>query len=193
MKKILAILVFLIGFLNASNEEILLDSANAYLITMNDVASKNDLTQRAKAIVIFPTVRKAGFIVGGLYGRGVAMIKNSSDSWNVVKAEIANGSIGFQIGYESNYMVLFVMNDKTLQSMLKSNIKLGADATVSIYKASASAGAIDVFDKDIYAYTSKSGAFAGISLGGFVLNLKTNEVYKESIYGYDNLIKAVSK
>lgn len=193
MKKILAILVLVIGALNAANEEILLDSANAYLITMDKVSQRAELVDRSKAIVIFPTVKKAGFIVGGLYGRGVAMIKNSAGGWSIVKAEIANGSIGFQIGYESNYMVLFVMNDKTLDSMLKSNLKLGADATASIFHASASVGAIDVFDKDIYAYTSKSGAFAGVSLGGFVLNIEADSVYSSSVYGYDNLIKSINK
>ncbi|QKF65137.1 lipid-binding SYLF domain-containing protein [Campylobacter corcagiensis] len=193
MKKILAILVFVVVSLNAANEEILLDCANAYLITMDKVSQRKELVDKSKAIVVFPTVRKAGFIVGGLYGRGVAMIKSPSGAWSIVKSEIANGSIGFQIGYESNYMVLFVMNDKTLQSMLKSNLKLGADATASIFHASASVGAIDVFDKDIYAYTSKSGAFAGVSLGGFVLNIESNTVYNSSVYGYDNLIKAVNK
>lgn len=191
MRRVILVILLAFGVANA-NEEILLEAANAYSITMDGKPVEAGLVSNSRAIIIFPTVRKAGFIVGGLYGKGVAMIKNSAGGWSVVSAEIANGSIGFQIGYESNYMVLFVMNDRTLESMYKSNIKLGADATVSIYKASASVGAVDVFDKDIYAYVSKSGAFAGASLGGFVLNIETDKVYSSSIYGYENLMKVVN-
>ncbi|NLY04219.1 MAG: lipid-binding SYLF domain-containing protein [Campylobacter sp.] len=192
MKKILTILMLLIGILHAK-EEILLDSANAYAITMKEVESRSVLAEKSKAIIIFPTVKKAGFIVGGLYGRGVAMIKDRNSGWSIVQAEIANGSIGFQIGYEDNYMVLFIMNDKTLNSILKSRLKLGVDATVSLYKASASVGAIDVFDKDIYAYVDKTGAFAGASFGGFVLNVETKKSYDPSVYGYENLTNMVNR
>ncbi|CZE47679.1 lipid-binding SYLF domain-containing protein [Campylobacter geochelonis] len=192
MKKIL-IAIFLIALsLHAAKEEILLNSANAYVLTMQKISHKNALVERAKAILIFPTVKKVGFIIGGLYGEGVVMIKNGS-SWKINKAEITNASIGFQIGYEDNYVVLFVMNDKTLQSMLKAEMKLGADATASIWKASASVGSIDVFDKDIYAYMSKTGAFAGASLGGFVLNIDKSVVYNHNSYGYKNLLDVIER
>ena len=187
--------IFLIFFLIFTNiharEENLLNAANAYTLTMqNSGAAVSEFVNKSKAIIIYPSVKKLGFVIGGLYGDGVAMIKNQN-SWQVYSSEIVNASIGFQIGYEDNYMVLFVMNEKTLNTMFNSNIKFGADATASIYKASASVGAVDVFDKDIYVFVSKAGAFAGASVGGFVVSIDGSKPYNKNIYGYENLIQTV--
>ncbi|PSM51516.1 putative lipid-binding protein (SYLF/DUF500 domain) [Campylobacter blaseri] len=191
MKKILIALMLV--FLNLhAKEEILIDSANAYTLTMQDVVIKNSLKDKSKAILIFPTVKKVGFVVGGMYGAGVAIVKNSP-SWSVYKAEISNASIGFQIGYEDNYLVIYIMDDETLNKVSNSNLKIGVDATASIWEASASAGAVDVFNKNMYAYVNKKGVFAGASIGGSVLKIDLSSRYSNSYYGYSRLMNAIGK
>lgn len=183
MKKILICFLVMFGNLWALNEEILISSANAYVITMEDVDIKNKLVEKSKAILIFPSVKKVGFIVGGLLGDGVCLMKNS-DSFIPMKAKISNASIGFQVGYENNYMVIFIMDDETLNNILNSKASLSLDATASIYKLSATVGAINAFNKNIYAYTNKSGIFAGASLGGFKISVDTKSIYKTQSYGF---------
>lgn len=195
MRKILVIfsLTFAVFINLNANDEILLDSSNVYELTMRDVDfDKQSLVDKSRAILIFPSVKKVGFIVAGMYGNGVALIKNGSN-FNAYEASISNGSIGFQIGYEDNYMVLFVMNDEILNSMINANIKLGVDATVSLYKASASVGAVSVFDKDVYAFVNKAGAFAGVNIGGFVVNIDTNRMFNNNSYAFKNLVKTINK
>lgn len=195
MRKILVIfsLTFAVFINLNANDEILLDSSNVYELTMRDVDfDKQSLVDKSRAILIFPSVKKVGFIVAGMNGSGVALIKNGS-SFSAYKASITNGSIGFQIGYEDNYMVLFVMNDETLNSMINANIKLGVDATASLYKASASVGAVSIFDKDIYAFVDKTGAFAGVNIGGFVVNIDTNRMFNNNSYAFKNLVKTINK
>lgn len=189
MKKIIFSLFIFFTSIYA-NEEILLDAANAYSLTMKDAKISSELINSARAIVIYPSVKKLGFIVGGLYGEGVVMIRNGA-SWQIYNSEIVNASLGFQIGYEDNYMVLFVMNSDTLNSMLRSNLKLGADATVSVYKVSANIGVVDILDKDIYVFVSKTGAFAGVSVGGFVVSMDGSKIYRKDTFGYKELLKAV--
>ncbi|NLK66610.1 MAG: lipid-binding SYLF domain-containing protein [Campylobacteraceae bacterium] len=189
MRKVFLVL-FLVFNLSYAKEEVMLSASNAYTLTMQEASGTEGLVSSAKAIIIYPSVKKLGFVIGGLYGDGVAMIRNGS-SWKIYSSEIVNASIGFQIGYEDNYMVLFVMNDKTLNSMFDSRLKLGADATVSVYKASASIGAVDLFDQDIYVFVSKAGAFAGASIGGFVVSIDGNKQYRRDTYGYDSLIQTV--
>ena len=194
MKKILIILsLFFLALNSHAKDEDLLNASNAYELTMREAnVDKKSLVDSSKAILIFPSVKKVGFIVAGMYGNGVALIKNGLN-FSAYEASISNGSIGFQIGYEDNYMVLFVMNDEILNSMINANIKLGADATVSLYKASASVGAVSVFDKDVYAFVNKAGAFAGVNIGGFVVNIDTGKIFNQNSYAFENLVKTIKK
>lgn len=191
MKKILIILM-IFAFSLYGKEEILINSANAYTVTMKDVQMKKSLVDSARAILIFPSVKKVGFVVGGMHGDGVAILKNSNP-WSVYSAEISNASIGLQIGYEDNFIVMFIMDDETLNKVINSNLKVGVDATASILDASANVGAIDVFNKSIYAYMTKTGAFAGASIGGSALKIDLNSKYNTSYYGYERLMNNVKE
>jgi len=189
MKKFLVLLCFVLNFSHA-NEEMLLSSANAFKVVMGSNTTTTSLVNNAKAIIIFPSVKKIGFVVGGMYGEGIAMMKNGL-TYNIYKAEISNGSLGFQIGYEDNYMVAFVMTDKLVESMIKSQLTLSADATASIMNASANIGTMDAFTRDIYVYVTKSGVFAGVSLGGSVISINQGVAYGTSSYGGQTLLNYV--
>ena len=79
MKKFL--LVFLSLFVFASfakaddGKELMLSSTHAYYSVMDEYIGVETLLAKSKAILIFPTVKKIGFIVGGMYGKGVALVK----------------------------------------------------------------------------------------------------------------------
>lgn len=189
MRKFLAIFAFLSVFLTHSQaqDETILNSANAFSLVMQG-KNVGEIVQNSKAILIFPSVKKLGFIVGGMFGEGV-MVQNGV----VYKAEISNASLGLQIGYEDNYLVIFVMSDAILNKIRNSSITLGADATVLAGNYTANTGTLNALTQDVYVFTNKSGIFVGASLGGVVLEMDGSKIYSQNSYGYTNLIEAIER
>ena len=93
--------------------------------------SLTDFWTRARCVVVMPDLKKAAFIVGGEYGKGV-MSCRAGDQWSApVFMQLAKGSWGFQAGVEQADVVLLVMNEKGVQKLLQNKVTLGADASVA--------------------------------------------------------------
>ena len=189
MKKFI-IALFLLFNAAFAEDELIIDSASAYSSVMRTNSQYKYLAQQARAIVIFPSVKKLGFIIGGMYGEGI-VIYNNDGARSVGGAEISSASIGLQIGYEDNYLVIFVMNDSVIEKMRKSQITLSGDATAVAGNYSADSGAIDVLNQDMYVFTNKGGLFAGVSLGGSVLETKNNRAFNPNTEGYALLMRVI--
>ena len=189
MKKFIIALSLLLSAAFAE-DELIIDSASAYSSVMRTNSQCKYLAQQARAIVIFPSVKKLGFIIGGMYGEGI-VIYNKDGARTVGGAEISSASIGLQIGYEDNYLVIFVMNDSVIEKMRKSQITLSGDATAVAGNYSADSGAIDVLNQDMYVFTNKGGLFAGVSLGGSVLETKNDRAFNPNTEGYALLMRVI--
>ncbi len=189
MKKFI-IALFLLFNAAFAEDELIIDSASAYSSVMRTNSQYKYLAQQARAIVIFPSVKKLGFIIGGMYGEGI-VIYNNDGARTVGGAEISSASIGLQIGYEDNYLVIFVMNDSVIEKMRKSQITLSGDATAVAGNYSADSGAIDVLNQDMYVFTNKGGLFAGVSLGGSVLETKNDRAFNPNTKGYALLMRVI--
>src|SRR3982750_3301970 len=86
---------------------------------------------RARCVALIPALKKAAFVFGGEYGKGV-MSCRAGDGWSApVFVQIAKGSWGFQAGAEQVDLVLLVMNDSGVQKLLQNKVTLGADASVA--------------------------------------------------------------
>src|SRR5258707_10328217 len=90
-----------------------------------------DLLDKAECVIVFPSVLKAAFIVGGSYGRG-AMVCRSGEHftgpWGAPSmAALEGGSLGFQLGGQATDFVLLIMNPRGATAILNSKVKLGAD------------------------------------------------------------------
>src|SRR5439155_19955052 len=94
-----------------------------------------ELLDKARCVVVMPWVLKAAFVVGGSYGRGTMVCRTGKDfsgPWGApAMYALEGGSIGLQIGGEATDFVLLVMNDRGADSLLRSKVKLGADASVA--------------------------------------------------------------
>ena len=189
MKKFI-IALFLLFSAAFADDELIINSASAYSSVMRTNSQYKYLAQQARAIVIFPSVKKLGFIIGGMYGEGI-IIYNNDGARSVSGAEISSASIGLQIGYEDNYLVIFVMNDDVIEKMRKSQITLSGDATAVAGNYSADSGAIDVLNQDMYVFTNKGGLFAGVSLGGSVLETKNDRAFDPNTEGYALLMRVI--
>ncbi len=189
MKKFI-IALFLLFNAAFADDELIINSASAYSSVMRTNSQYKYLAQQARAIVIFPSVKKLGFIIGGMYGEGI-IIYNNDGARSVSGAEISSASIGLQIGYEDNYLVIFVMNDDVIEKMRKSQITLSGDATAVAGNYSADSGALDVLNQDMYVFTNKGGLFAGVSLGGSVLETKSDRAFDPNTEGYALLMRVI--
>jgi lipid-binding SYLF domain-containing protein len=134
-----------------------------------------NLLADATAIAIIPSVLKAGFIVGGKYGKGVVLRRNArGKGWSdPVFLAIAGGSLGFQIGASATDVILVFKNRRGLDSLVNGKFTLGADAAVAAGPVGRNAAAAtDVqLRSEILSYSRSRGLFAGVALDGSVLEI----------------------
>jgi lipid-binding SYLF domain-containing protein len=148
-----------------------------------------DLLDKARCVIVMPSVLKAAFIVGGSYGRGTMVCrtgKSFTGPWGApAMYALEGGSVGFQIGGEATDFVFLVINDRGVESLLHSKVKLGADASAAAGPKGRTASAdTDAYMRsEILTYSRARGAFAGVSLEGSTLrpdNDGNRELYGKS-------------
>ena len=134
-----------------------------------------DLLDKARCVVVMPSVLKAAFVVGGSYGRGVMVCRTGehfTGPWGApAMYALEAGSVGFQIGGQATDFVILVMNDRGASSLLKSKVKLGADAAIAAGPKGrdAQAGTDASLRSEMLSYSRSRGVFAGVSLEGSTL------------------------
>jgi lipid-binding SYLF domain-containing protein len=96
---------------------------------------------------------------------------------------IGSGSIGLQAGYEKSEVIFLVMTDKGLEQILKSQFKLGADASVAVGPKGGGIEAATTLaaGADIYSFARAKGAFLGASFEGSVIS--SRESRNKAYYG----------
>ena len=147
-----------------------------------------ELLEKAECVIVFPSVRKLALGVGASYGRG-AMVCRKGEKFNggwgaPAMYALEGGSIGFQIGGEATDLILLVMNDRGMESILSSKVKLGADASIAGGPKGRDASAdTDAWMRaEILSYSRSRGLFAGISLEGSTL--RPDDEASEQVYGH---------
>lgn len=140
-----------------------------------------DLIARARGIVILHKV-KAGLLIGGEAGNGVAMVRDARTGQWSAPAFISSGegSYGLQIGAQETTVVLLLMNEVGLKPLLGGSVDVGVDiaATAGPYEKGGKIDTTTIKDP-ILVYASADGLFAGAALkgGGILPAEKNNELY----------------
>jgi lipid-binding SYLF domain-containing protein len=146
-----------------------------------------DLLNKAECVVVLPSVKKFAFGVGGSYGKGMLVCRTGASftgPWGApAMYRLEGASIGFQLGGQATDFLLLVMNPKGAESLLKSKVKLGADAAVAAGpKGRATSAETDAYMRaEILTYSRSQGLFAGVSLEGSTL--RQDNGANESLYG----------
>jgi SH3 domain-containing YSC84-like protein 1 len=146
-----------------------------------------DLLDKADCVVVYPSVLKAVFVVGGSYGRGAMTCRkgeNFTGAWSApTMMALEGGSFGFQIGGQATDFVLLVMNESGARGILAGKVKLGGDASIAAGAVGRNASAeTDVtLRSEILSYSRSRGLFAGISLEGSTI--RPDNKANEQIYG----------
>ena len=139
----------------------------------------------AKCVLVIPSEKKAALGVGATYGQGVATCR-TDHGWSApVFVKLGGVSFGFQIGGQATDLVLLGMNQKSVQDMLHSKVKLGADAAASAGPVGRNAqAATDIMlNAEFLTYSRSKGLFAGVDLTGDVLESNNDDMRAE--YGED--------
>ncbi len=138
-----------------------------------------DNLKKAKGVLIFPQVLKAGFFFGGSGGTGVLLVKDSSTgSWSQpVFYTIGSVTFGLQIGGEAAEVVMLVMSQRAIDSLYASSVKLGGDTSIAL--GPVGAGATGNVTADFISFAKSKGLYAGLNLQGSVLAVrdKLNHAY----------------
>jgi lipid-binding SYLF domain-containing protein len=146
-----------------------------------------ELLEKAECVIVIPSVKKLAFGVGASYGRGAMVCRRGEKfrgPWGApAMYALEGGSVGFQIGGQATDLILLIMNDRGMESILSSKVKLGADASVAAGPKGRDASAnTDAWMRaEILSYSRSRGLFAGVSLEGSTL--RPDDDASADVYG----------
>jgi SH3 domain-containing YSC84-like protein 1 len=189
----LLILVMVAPLLAGDAEQERLDSSAEALEEIMNIpdALPQELIHKAECVAIMPSVKKFALGFGGSYGKGALVCRsgaNFTGAWGApAMYRLEGASIGFQLGGQAADYVLLIMNPKGVESLLKSKVKLGADAAVSAGPKGRNAmAATDAYMRaEILTYSRSRGLFAGVSLEGSTL--RQDGGANEKLYGQKDI------
>jgi lipid-binding SYLF domain-containing protein len=172
--RIVAIIFFFVFFAfatmpdvsKASSAEEINDAANATLHRfVEQNPSAEELGRKAAGVLVFPSVVKAGMLLGGQYGEGVLIVRgNAAGYYNIISA-----SLGFQLGVQSLSIIIVFVTEQALADFQRAyGWKVGIDGSIVVVTLGA-AGSIDTdsLTSPIVAFvTDQEGLMYSLSLEG---------------------------
>ena len=173
---------------NEKEQERVKESGNVMTELLNsDSGVPISVLNKAECVIVVPSLKKAGFIIAGEYGRGVMTCRggeNFNGPWSApAMMQSTGGNVGLQAGGQSTDVVILVMNDKGARALMNGKAKLGADASVAAgpvgREAEASTNA--AMSAEMLSYSRTQGVFAGVSLSGTTLG--PDDGANEKLYG----------
>jgi lipid-binding SYLF domain-containing protein len=159
---------------DANKEKERLENCGTVIQEIMDIPDDipQDLIDKTDCVIVYPSVVKGAFIVGGSYGRGAMTCRTGerfNGPWSApTMMALEGGSFGLQIGGQATDFVLLVMNGRGAHSILKSKVKLGGDVSAAAGPKgrNAEASTDATMRAEILSYSRARGLFAGISLAG---------------------------
>ncbi len=159
------------------------------ILATPDKGIPRDLLDKSECVVVYPSVKKAAFIVGASYGRGLITCRTGTDlrgPWSApAMFALEGGSFGLQLGGQATDFVLLIMNDQGAKSVLSSKVKIGGDASAAAGPVgrNTSAETDIVLKAEILSWSRARGLFAGVSLSGSTM--RSDGDANKALYGRD--------
>lgn len=157
------------------------------MMNASDKGIPQDLLGRASCVVVIPSLKKGGFIVGAEYGSGFFTCRKPSGvGWSAPGAvRIAGGKFGLLIGGAETDVVMLVMNQSGMQHMLSDKFTLGGEASAAAGPVgrNASAETDAELHAEILTYSRQRGLFGGLDLTGAALT--EDHDANRALYGHD--------
>lgn len=172
-----------------NKEQDRLENAGVVMQEILDVPDNipQELLQKAACVIVVPSMTKVALGIGGSYGRGAMVCRSGrifNGRWGApAMYALDGGSFGLQLGAESTDVVLLVMNNRGIDALLGSKVKLGVNlsAAAGPKGRTAEASTDATFRAEILSYSRSRGLFAGISLEG--TSLRPDDDASRQVYG----------
>lgn len=162
------------------------ESANVLgeILNAGDRAIPKDMLRKAQCVGIVPNLKRAGFIVGAKYGKGVVTCRTASGWSGPAAVRIEGGSFGFQIGAGETDLIFIVLNRAGMAHLNRDRFTIGGEASAMAgpIGRSAAAATDPSMRAEILAYSRSRGIFAGVSLEG--ATLRPDHGDNEQVYGH---------
>ena len=153
-------------------------------VTAPDQGVPKEFLERAECVGVFPNVKKAAFVVGGEYGKGVFTCRQADGTMGAPAFfSVGGGSFGWQFGGEETDLVVLIMNEDGVKHLLQDRFTIGgaASAVAGPVGRTAKAATDAQLHAQILSWSRSRGAFIGASLEGNVLSPDKKQI--ESTYG----------
>lgn len=191
-----AVLASLAFNAQATELDLRVDTATSILQEFQRIpenAVPSALLSRAYAVAIIPSVIKAGFMVGGSYGRGIVVARRADGQWsNPAFVRLTGGSFGLQIGAQSTDVILVFKTQRALDGLSSGKITFGGNASVAAGPVGreVSAATDAQMQSEIYSYARSRGVFAGVSLDGawMAMDAKANQSYYQGDFSAGKIL-----
>ena len=157
------------------------------ILDIPDNIPKN-LLDTAECVIVIPSMTKVALGIGGSYGKGAMVCRTGATfhgTWGApAMYELEGGSVGLQLGAESTDVVLLVMNNRGVEALLSSKVKLGGNASAAAGPKgrNAEASTDATMRAEILSYSRARGLFAGISLEG--TSIRPDDDANVEVYGH---------
>lgn len=171
-------------------EQALVDRATLTVQEMlgggNDRLDAQNLLRRARAVVVCPRIFRAGFFFGGEGGNCVLVGRDAAGSWSSPAFYVlGTASFGLQVGVQDLQILMLVMNERALNALLDSQLKLGLDASIAVATLG---GGVEgsttlAVGADVVAFAQARGLYAGLTLEGSALTARSE--WNRAYYGRD--------
>ncbi|MBZ5605303.1 MAG: lipid-binding SYLF domain-containing protein [Acidobacteriia bacterium] len=184
---LLALLTVVPLLAQGDNDKRIQESAKVLdeIMAAPDNSIPQGLLQKAHCVGIVPNLKRAGFIVGAKYGKGMLVCRRNG-SWSAPETiRIEGGSVGLQIGAGETDVVFLVMNAAGESNLLKDKFTLGAEGAVMAGPVGRSADAQTdaAMRAEVLGYSRSRGVFAGVALNGATLRPDSGD--NRALYGRD--------
>ena len=130
-----------------------------------EVKGSEAFLAKTKGYLVFPSVVKGGFVVGGEYGEGVLRINGETKGYY----SIASASVGFQLGLQKTSYIIAFGSQAALDNFIKSDgWEAGVDGSIAVAKWGVGKDISSIsFEKPIYAFVfGAKGLMYNLSLEG---------------------------
>jgi lipid-binding SYLF domain-containing protein len=140
--------------------------------------------RKARGVLIFPSLFKGAFLIGGEGGSGVLLVRGADGQWSYPAFySLGGASFGLQAGAQTSEVALILRNEKAVQAVINNQGKFGADMelTMGNIGAGLEGSTTSAFGPDIIGIAQSSGLYGGVSLEGAGL-VRRNDL-NASYYG----------
>lgn len=155
--------------INSTDQAKLVQDSKAALATLyKEVAPSNIVAEKAHAILVFPSIKKAGLLIGGQFGNGVLFKGGKTQGYY----NNSGASYGLQAGYQSFGYAMFLMNEPALEALNNAEgFEVGVGPSVVVIDDDTGAYAKNMtsttLQDDVYAFIfNQEGLMAGLGIQG---------------------------